>query len=49
MGSERGFVSVRGLVLFGLVVAAVWVVPLMLATLLIGVIGVLLPGCARPG
>ena len=30
MGSERGFVSVRGLVLFGLVVAAVWVVPLML-------------------
>ena len=30
MGSERGFVSVRGLVLFGLIVAAVWVVPLML-------------------
>jgi len=30
VGSERGFVSVRGLVLFGLVVAAVWVVPLML-------------------
>ena len=30
MGSERGFVSVRLLVLLGLVVAAVWVVPLML-------------------
>ena len=30
MGSERGFVSVRALVLFGLVVAGVWVVPLML-------------------
>jgi hypothetical protein len=30
VGSERGFVSVRALVLFGLVVAAVWVVPLML-------------------
>jgi hypothetical protein len=30
VGSERGFVSVRGLILFGLVVAAVWVVPLML-------------------
>ena len=28
MGSERGFVSVRLLVLLGLVVAAVWVVPL---------------------
>jgi hypothetical protein len=30
VGSERGFVSVRALVLFGLVVAAVWVVPLVL-------------------
>jgi hypothetical protein len=30
VGSERGFVSVRALVLFGLVVAAVWVVPLLL-------------------
>jgi hypothetical protein len=30
VGSERGFVSVRALVLFGLVVAAVWVVPLMI-------------------
>jgi hypothetical protein len=30
VGSERGFVSVRALVLLGLVVAAVWVVPLML-------------------
>lgn len=30
MGSERGFVSVRALVLLGLVVAAVWVVPLMI-------------------
>jgi hypothetical protein len=30
VGSERGFVSVRLLVLLGLVVAAVWVVPLML-------------------
>ena len=30
MGSERGFVSVRFLVLLGLVVAAVWVVPLTL-------------------
>ena len=30
MGSERGFVSVRLLVLLGLVVAAVWVVPLTL-------------------
>ena len=30
MGSERGFVSVRMLVLFGLVVAAVWVVPLLM-------------------
>ena len=30
MGSERGFVSVRSLVLLGLVVAAVWVVPLVL-------------------
>jgi len=30
VGSQRGFVSVRGLVLFGLVVAAVWVVPLLL-------------------
>ena len=30
MGSERGFVSVRALVLFGLVVAAVWVLPLVL-------------------
>ena len=30
MGSERGFVSVRALVLLGLVVAAVWVVPLLL-------------------
>jgi hypothetical protein len=30
VGSERGFVSLRGLVLFGLVVAGVWVVPLML-------------------
>jgi len=30
VGSERGFVSVRGLVLFGLVVAAVWVLPLVL-------------------
>ena len=30
MGSERGFVSVRALVLLGLVVAGVWVVPLML-------------------
>lgn len=30
MGSERGFVSVRSLVLLGLVVAAVWVVPLLL-------------------
>jgi hypothetical protein len=30
VGSERGFVSVRALVLFGLVVAAVWVVPLTL-------------------
>jgi hypothetical protein len=30
VGSERGFVSVRGLVLFGLVVAGVWVVPLLL-------------------
>jgi hypothetical protein len=28
VGSERGFVSVRALVLLGLVVAAVWVVPL---------------------
>jgi hypothetical protein len=30
VGSERGFVSVRALVLLGLVVAAVWVMPLML-------------------
>ena len=30
MGSERGFVSVRLLVLLGLVVAAVWVLPLTL-------------------
>jgi hypothetical protein len=30
VGSERGFVSVRALVLLGLVVAAVWVVPLLL-------------------
>jgi hypothetical protein len=30
VGSERGFVSVRGLVLLGLVVAGVWVVPLLL-------------------
>ena len=30
MGSKRGFVSVRSLVLLGLVVAAVWVVPLAL-------------------
>jgi hypothetical protein len=30
VGSDRGFVSVRALVLLGLVVAAVWVVPLML-------------------
>ena len=30
MGSERGFVSVRALVLLGLVVAAVWVMPLLL-------------------
>ena len=30
MGSQRGFVSVRLLVLLGLVVAAVWVVPLVL-------------------
>ena len=30
MGSERGYVSVRGLVLLGLVVAAVWVMPLIL-------------------
>jgi hypothetical protein len=30
VGLERGFVSVRALVLFGLVVAAVWVVPLTL-------------------
>ena len=30
MGSERGFVSVRLLVMLGLVVAAVWVVPLTL-------------------
>jgi hypothetical protein len=30
VGSERGFVSVRFLVLLGLVVAAVWVVPLTL-------------------
>ena len=30
MGSERGFVSVRALVLLGLVVAAVWVLPLVL-------------------
>ena len=30
MGSERGYVSVRGLVLLGLVVAAVWVMPLVL-------------------
>ena len=30
MGSERGFVSVRWLVLLGLVVGAVWVVPLTL-------------------
>jgi len=30
VGSERGFVSVRALVLLGLVVAAVWVVPLMI-------------------
>jgi hypothetical protein len=30
VGSERGFVSVRSLVLLGLVVAAVWVVPLVL-------------------
>jgi hypothetical protein len=30
VGSERGFVSVRLLVLLGLVVAAVWVVPLTL-------------------
>ena len=30
MGLERGFVSMRLLVLLGLVVAAVWVVPLML-------------------
>lgn len=30
MGSEQGYVSVRGLVLLGLVVAAVWVMPLVL-------------------
>lgn len=30
MGSERGNVSVRGLVLLGLVVAGVWVMPLIL-------------------
>ena len=30
MGSERGFVSVRALVLLGLLVAAVWVLPLVL-------------------
>ncbi len=30
MRSERGYVSVRGLVLLGLVVAAVWVMPLVL-------------------
>jgi hypothetical protein len=30
VGSERGFVSVRALVLLGLVVAAVWVLPLVL-------------------
>jgi hypothetical protein len=30
VASERGFVSVRALVLLGLVVAAVWVVPLLL-------------------
>ena len=30
MGSERGFVSVRALILLGLVVAAVWVLPLVL-------------------
>ena len=30
MGSEEGYVSVRGLVLLGLVVAAVWVMPLVL-------------------
>jgi hypothetical protein len=30
VGWERGFVSVRALVLLGLVVAAVWVVPLMI-------------------
>ena len=30
MGSERGFVSVRLFVLLGLVVAAVWAVPLTL-------------------
>ncbi|HET8526165.1 MAG TPA: hypothetical protein VFM81_05950 [Actinomycetota bacterium] len=30
MGSERGYVSVRGLVLLGIVVAAVWVLPLVL-------------------
>jgi hypothetical protein len=30
VGSERGFVSVRALALFGLVVAGVWVVPLIL-------------------
>jgi len=30
VGSERGYVSVRGLVLLGLVVAAVWVMPLVL-------------------
>jgi hypothetical protein len=30
VGSERGFVSVRALVLLGLVVAAVWVMPLLI-------------------
>jgi hypothetical protein len=30
VGSERGFVSVRALVLLGFVVAAVWVMPLLL-------------------
>jgi hypothetical protein len=30
VGSEQGYVSVRGLVLLGLVVAAVWVMPLVL-------------------
>jgi hypothetical protein len=30
VGSERGFVSVRALVLLGLLVAAVWVLPLVL-------------------